>query len=68
MQNAPLSIIASKESINKSIETNNIEEALLNERRCYRKTLNTKDRIEALNIGANDQGHVTYFGGYKIIE
>ena len=49
MQNAPLSIIASKESINKSIETNNIEEALLNERRCYRKTLNTKDRIEALN-------------------
>jgi hypothetical protein len=22
----------------------------------------------ALNIGANDQGHVTYFGGYKIIE
>ena len=47
--NAPLSIEASKIAINKGINCKTINSALKVERESYRITLNSQDRIEALN-------------------
>ena len=47
--NAPLSIEASKLAINKGMDCNKMSSALILERDNYRMTLNSKDRVEALN-------------------